>query len=434
VEGREDVVVRVFREKDIPIQIALGNYDLGVCNLAWLTEMQVRFPRQPVVALRGMGVGQCGIFAAGTDGAGDGLAHLGSMGLVRLASEYPNLAETFAMAARLPAYRVQAVWGAAEAYPPEDADLAIVAAAEEATLRAQGLRPLFCLLDSSAWLIANADALASKDLSAVLGPLMAGAPVPGPAGGLRLPPPVPPDKRAAQPLRERSSVRLAVPDGHQQPNAADALRVAGLVFDGYDESRCVRRPVSSLVGLEVKVIRPHDMPQLVASGEMDLAITGRDCLMNHLYRFPSSPVAEVVDLRRGQFNLSAVVSEELPAASIGEALDSWRSQQKAVLRVAAELPDVADHYARSRHFWRYQVIPIAGASEGFVPEDADLLIEGTETGKTLAENRLKAIDLLFGSTTCVIARKDVALHGRRRRVFDEVVAALRRSVRTVETV
>jgi ATP phosphoribosyltransferase len=37
-----------------------------------------------------------------------------------------------------------------------------------------------------------------------------------------------------------------------------------------------------------------------------------------------------------------------------------------------------------------------------------LLIEGTETGKTLVENNLKSIDVLFLSTTCVIVRKDAA--------------------------
>ena len=72
---------------------------------------------------------------------------------------------------------------------------------------------------------------------------------------------------------------------------------------------------------------------------------------------------------------------------------------------------IADHYARSRHFWRYRVIPTAGASEGFVPEDAELLIEGTETGRTLVENQLKAIDVIFRSTTCVIVRKGVGRAG-----------------------
>jgi hypothetical protein len=50
---------------------------------------------------------------------------------------------------------------------------------------------------------------------------------------------------------------------------------------------------------------------------------------------------------------------------------------------------LADEYARSRATSAgTSVIPISGASEGFVPEDAEILIEGTETGTTLRANRL----------------------------------------------
>ena len=64
-------------------------------------------------------------------------------------------------------------------------------------------------------------------------------------------------------------------------------------------------------------------------------------------------------------------------------------------------------------------------TEGFVPEDADLLIEGTETGKTIAENRLKVIDLLYRSTTCLIGQRTPTLGRQRRRnprrLHDEMV-------------
>ena len=62
-----------------------------------------------------------------------------------------------------------------------------------------------------------------------------------------------------------------------------------------------------------------------------------------------------------------------------------------------------------------------------MPADAELLIEGTETGRTLAENKLKAIDLLFRSTTCLIAHKDRGLDGRRRDVFEQVVRAMQQA-------
>jgi ATP phosphoribosyltransferase len=246
-------------------------------------------------------------------------------------------------------------------------------------------------------------------------------------GRLDLPGPI---ARAQRPngARERRAVRLAVPDGHQQRHAVDALSAAGLVFRGYGDGETVRRPRSGIDGLEVKVIRPQDMAQLVALGEFDLAITGRDCLNEHLYAFPSSPVEEVVDLARGQYNLSAVVSEDLPAKTLDEAVAIWRAEGKDRVTIAAEFPATADYYARLRHFWRYRVIPIAGASEGFVPEDADMLIEGTETGRTIAENRLKVIDNIYRSTTCVIGHKARLTDGERKRVRDDLVGRLRRSV------
>ncbi len=435
IAGRASVVARVFREKDIPIQIALGNYDLGVCSLAWVEELRARFPQHPVVLLGNLDIGRSALYVAVADGA-PGLGSLRGRRGLRIASEFPNMAEAFALAARLPAYRVQAVWGAAEAYPPEDADLAVIAAADEAAVSAHGLSPLFCLLEGSAWLIANAEGLARKDLSPLLGPLTGGAgEVEAPR--LRLPPPLPTEGEAdvSPALPHGDTLRMALPDGHQQRHAVAALRDARLLPpEGYGESECVRRPKSPLPGLDMKVIRPHDMPQLVATGEMDLAIAGRDCLTEHLSRFPSSPVEELLDLGRCPFNLAAAVSEEVPGSDLRSALEHWHGQGRQVIRVASEFPGIADSYARGQHLGRYQVIPIAGASEGFVPEDAELLIEGTETGRTLAENRLKQIDSLFRSTTCVIAGRGRELSGRRRRTFDQVVAALRSAAEAAQSV
>jgi ATP phosphoribosyltransferase len=317
---------------------------------------------------------------------------------------------------------VQAVWGAADAYPPEDADVVIVAGKLSEPVPDPGLSVLYNLLNDSAWLFANAQSLATADLTAVIQPLIA-AGEPGPVPALRLPPAIisSPVNGGGQP---RENVRLAIPDGHQQRHVFEALAAAGLSFAGYEDKTSVRRPRSDIDGLEVKVIRPQDMPQLVGLGEFDLAITGRDLLNEHLYAFPSSPAVELVDLQRAQYNLSAVVDGDLPADDVEGAVKHWRSQGKRLLTVAAEFPATADHYARSRHFWRYQVVPIAGASEGFVPEDADILIEGTETGKTIAENNLKVIDTLYRSTTCLIGRRDSAFTGKKSDVYAHLIERL----------
>lgn len=395
-----DLRIRIFQERDIPIQIALGNYDLGICRLSWIEELLCRFPSEGIVKVRDLGIGRENLYLALADG-------LPSDGPVRIVSEFSNLAEAVAMYTRLPAYQNFAVWGAVEAYPPEDADMVILAAENEEYVQALGLRPLWRLLSGSAWLIANRKSLAEKDLRPVLGALM-GVPAGSPGDTvLNLPNP---GVLAALPRRparsQRETVRLAVPDGHAQIHSVAALAAAGLHFEGYDDGYAVRRPQSNIAGLEVKVIRPQDMPQQVALGHFDLAITGRDWLWDHTFRFPSSPVVEVVDLGRSRYQLTAAVTEDLPATNLWEALEYWRTHGSHTIRVASEYVNIADEYARYHHFGVYRVIPITGASEGFVPEDAELLIEGTETGSSFKANRLRAIDTLFVSTNCLIARKE----------------------------
>jgi ATP phosphoribosyltransferase len=155
------------------------------------------------------------------------------------------------------------------------------------------------------------------------------------------------------------------------------------------------------------------MPRGVATGQFDLAMTGRDWLAAHLAAFPASPVVELGDLRRSRYDLGAVVSEDVPASTIEEAVAYWRrSDPRKAIRVASEYVALADRYARDRHLGRYQVIPISGASEGFIPDDADILIEGSETGATLRANRLRMLDVIMVSTNCIIGHRDPPSGGR----------------------
>ena len=86
--------------------------------------------------------------------------------------------------------------------------------------------------------------------------------------------------------------------------------------------------------------------------------------------------------------------------------------------------NIADKYARDNHLERYKIIPTWGASEAFLPEDADLLIENTETGETLARHNLTVIDTIFKSSACLIGHRDTLSHpskkGRIERIIDVI--------------
>ena len=415
--------LKVFQEKDIPIQVAIGNYDLGICGRDWVEELLVRYPSGDVVKIGSLGYGKNNLYAVASVSAM--ISSVGEINdrfdTVRIVSEYQNLAEAFALRLRLRKFKVLPVWGAAEVYPPESADLAISSETSTDEVVAQDLVPLSKILTSEAFLIANRNSLAKTDLSQLLACFQ-----PFVVVETEMEPPLPYVAKtgAKRAPGEEDMVRLALPDGHQQRHTVGFLRRAGLNIYYYSEALETRRPVPELAGVTAKVIRPQDMPLQMANDNFDLAITGRDWLQDHLYRFPSSPVVEILDLRFGKVNIVAVVSRDLAVNDVHEFKALVKEGRLSAVRVASEYVNIADKYARDKHLERYKVIPTWGASEAFLPEDADLLIENTETGETLNRHNLKIIDTIMTSSACLIGNKNTLSSLSKKARIKHIIEAL----------
>ncbi len=408
-----ELIGKIFHEKDIPVQVAIGNYDLGICGLDWVEEQLVKYPSSGLIKIEDLGYGR-GVLniAAASFYSVDELK--AKTARIRIASEYPNLAESFAARNRLRSFAIYPVWGAAEAYPPESADLALISDG-----KFSGLVQIGRVLNYSAFLIANRESWENRDLARYLSSLAENKPFSKtfPSAEIEKPASV---KRLSY-NKNNSTVQIAIPDGHQQSPTSDLLKAAGIKMENYTGSGGSTRPDSNLDGISFKVIRPQDMPLQVANGNFDLAFTGRDWLRNHLFQFPSSPVEELLDLRYGWVRIVAVVSNDFPVIDLAE-LRKYCSGRSS-LRIASEYTNIADKYARDNHLGLYRIIPTWGATETFLPDDADMLIENTQTGKTLARHNLKIIDTLFESTGCLIGRKGSSKG--KSAVIDKFVARLR---------
>jgi len=400
---------KMLQEKDISIQVAVGNYDLGICGLDWIEEFLVKYPAGALVKMSSLNYGEGSVHVVASTQAGiTSLNELSTGRSYRIVSEYPNLAEAFALNLRMRRFRIFPVWGAAEAYPPEDADLAVLWGKSGAHIATQGLIPLKRLLPVTAFLIANRESLENKDLSRILmcfSSKLTAEPQTSIENGLD----ISEELKGTRPLWQAKEINLALPDGHQQAPTSQFLKQAGLALQGYSEEVVSRRPSADLDWLGIKVIRPQDMPLQVANGNFDLAITGEDWLLEHLYRFPSSPVKKLFAFGFGTVKIVAAVSQEMPVSNIDE-LRSFVQRSPnligAPLKVASEYINIADKYLRDNHINPYKLIPTWGASEAFLPEDADMLIDNVQTGKTLKQHKLKIIDVLFRSWACLIANSD----------------------------
>ena len=420
-----DLLIKVFQEKDIPIQVAIGNYDLGICGLEWIKELTSKYTAAAPVRIRNLGYGKGALYIAASSAAIIPSLEKLAKGTekVRIVSEYPNIAEAFALNLRLRRFGIYPVWGAAEAYPPENATLALVAGGPDENMLNNGLKPLRKVLNFSAFLIANRTSWQKKDLSEIMAtlenvqyeekrPLLVTNPTPS--------------VQFVPQLIDKDTVRLALPDGHQQKHTVQLLNKAGIKVDDYPSPKGNRRPTSNLEGVAIKVIRPQDMPLQVANDNFDLAITGIDWVTDHLDLFPSSPVQPLLDLKLGRVRIVAVVSNDVPANNIYD-FQQLCNKNSTSIRVASEYVNIADKYARDNRLGLYRVLPTWGATEAFLPEDADLLIENTETGSTIARHNLKIIDTLFESTAHLIGAKNGEYSAIKKARIENIIQLLNKA-------
>ncbi len=420
---------KILHEKDIPVQVAMGNYDLGVCGLDWIQELQAKYPASQLVKLRDLCYGRSAVYLAASAQTGlNGPADLSAGdGLVSIASEYPNMAEILALNYRFKHFNIYPLWGAAEIYPPENAELVLLSTRDGREFEGNNIKPLKKVLDSSAYLIANKAGLENKDLSLILNTLY------NTAGRI---PTGQPDVLIstsqsfgqAPRLMPAESVRLALPDGHAQKHVVQVFNQANIKINDYPSAGGNRRPEIDIGGVTVKVIRPQDMPLQVANGKFDVAITGQDWVKEHLYQFPSSPIMELVDLKYSWVRIVAAIHHDI-AADDTAGLCRMATEKGWNLRIASEYVRIADKYARDNHLGSYRIVPTWGATEAFLPDDADILIENTETGGTLKRHNLKIIETLFESTACLIANT-YSFDSSKSAVIRSLAATLQKAVQS----
>jgi ATP phosphoribosyltransferase len=164
------VRAKIFAEKDVVIQVAVGNYAVGFCGLDWFEEYRAKFSDSDVRIMHYLARGFKNIYACCHNNVNESSvsAFYQSRDLVRIVSEYPNLAEDYAIKKRFKRFKIFPAWGSVEVYPPEHAEIVILSVKDDTILDSYDLKPVELILESELCAIVNKKQYEEKDLSPVL--------------------------------------------------------------------------------------------------------------------------------------------------------------------------------------------------------------------------------------------------------------------------
>ncbi|MFZ0013417.1 MAG: ATP phosphoribosyltransferase [Acidimicrobiia bacterium] len=202
-------------------------------------------------------------------------------------------------------------------------------------------------------------------------------------------------------------IHLAIPKGRIERGVTSLLADSGIELRSGPRGY---RPVTSVDGFEVKLLKPQNIVEMLAAGSRDLGFAGADWV--------AEKSAELIELLDTDLDPVRVV------AAAPESLLVHGELPGRHLVVASELERLARGWIRDRGL-DATLVRSYGATEVFPPEDADVIVDITATGDTLAANGLVVLDELMTSSTRLYASSAAMGSPAKKPAIDGLVLSLR---------
>jgi ATP phosphoribosyltransferase len=228
-------------------------------------------------------------------------------------------------------------------------------------------------------------------------------------------------------------VKFAIPAGSLAKATFEILQRSGYKVSGQERTY---RPTINDPKIELKILRPQEIPVFVSEGLQDVGITGQDWIKE-----TGVDVEILENLEYGKIRLVVAVPKELSDAnSVSDIMESIWSKGKN-FRVSTEYLNIASEYIKNSPdykkrfgksdpmivtpWWRKGENPRAkiflsfGATEAKPPENSDCIIDVTETGSTIEANNLRIIETIMQSSAVLIANKTaLELTEKQEKIYD----------------
>ena len=193
--------------------------------------------------------------------------------------------------------------------------------------------------------------------------------------------------------------------------------------------------------IEVKILRPQEIPTYVQENFYDVGITGKDWIKE-----TDADIKVLLDLEYGKVKQVIAVPESFELKNLDEMIAHFAENNK-LLRFSTEYLKSASKYIKSKQSYikyygdleptiitpwfrlgnnkNVEIFLSFGATEAKPPEDVEAIFDITETGTTLIQNNLKIIDQVMESTAVLIANKDSLKDPIKREKISDMIVLLK---------
>jgi ATP phosphoribosyltransferase len=209
-----------------------------------------------------------------------------------------------------------------------------------------------------------------------------------------------------------ASLVLAVPaKGRLQENAEAFFARSGLALVKPRGQRDYRGAIAGLDGVEVAYLSASEITAQLSAGSVHLGVTGEDLVREMI---PDADARVVLVEGLGFGNATVVVAvpqawiDVRTMADIDDVATSFRQHHGRKMRVATKYVNLTRGFFSAHGIIDYRIVESSGATEGApAAGTAEMIVDITTTGTTLAANGLKVLEdgvILRSQANLVAAR------------------------------
>jgi ATP phosphoribosyltransferase len=206
---------------------------------------------------------------------------------------------------------------------------------------------------------------------------------------------------------------VAVPSkGRLQENAEAFFARAGLTLAKPRGAREYRGTIAGLDNVEIAYLSASEIAAQLARGAVHLGITGEDLIRENIHD-ADKRVMLIDSLGFGSANVVVAVPQAWidvrTMADLDDVATSFRARHNHRMRVATKYINLTRNFFAAQGVVDYRIVESAGATEGApAAGSAELIVDITTTGATLAANGLKVLDdgVMLRSHANLVASRD----------------------------